>query len=97
MYGDDTQIIYADVDVNSIHLNLNHDLGNLNKWLTSNKLTLNTAKTEFMLTGSRQKLSTLSSQPELSINNLPTEKLSYLCKITWNIYWWKSTVAIAHR
>ena len=55
MYGDDTQIIYADVDVNSIHLNLNHDLGNLNKWLTSNKLTLNTAKTEFMLTGSRQK------------------------------------------
>ena len=50
MYDDDTQIIYADVDVNSIHLNLNHDLGNLNKWLTSNKLTLNTAKTEFMLT-----------------------------------------------
>ena len=97
MYGDDTQIIYADVDVNSIHLNLNHDLGNLNKWLTSNKLTLNTAKTEFMLTGSRQKLSTLSSQPELSINNLPIEKLSYLCKITWNIYWWKSTVANAHR
>ena len=83
---DDTHIIYADVDVNSIQLNLNHDLGNLNKWLTSNKLTLNTAKTEFMLTGSRQKLSTLSSQPELSINNLPIEKLSYLCKITWNIY-----------
>ena len=81
-----TQIIYADVDVNSIQLNLNHDLSNLNKWLTSNKLTLNTAKTEFMLTGSRQKLSTLSSQPELSINNLPIEKLSYLCKITWNIY-----------
>ena len=86
MYADDTQIIYADVDVNSIQLNLNNDLGNLNKWLTSNKLTLNTAKTEFMLTGSRQKLSTLSSQPELSINNLPIEKLSYLCKITWNIY-----------
>ena len=86
MYADDTQIIYADVDVNSIQLNLSNDLGNLNKWLTSNKLTLNTAKTEFMLTGSRQKLSTLSSQPELSINNLPIEKLSYLCKITWSIY-----------
>ena len=61
-------ITYADVDVNSIQLNLNHDLDNLNKWLISNKLTLNTAKTEFMLTGSRQKLSTLSSQPELSID-----------------------------
>ena len=61
-------ITYADVDVNSIQLNLNHDLGNLNNWLISNKLTLNTAKTEFMLTGSRPKLSTLSSQPELSID-----------------------------
>ena len=51
MYADDTRITYADVDVNSIQLNLNHDLGNLNKWLISNKLTLNTAKTEFMLIG----------------------------------------------
>ena len=68
MYADDTHITYADVDVNSIQLNLNHDLDNLNKWLISNKLTLNTARTEFMLTGSRQKLSTLSSNPELSID-----------------------------
>ena len=42
MYADDTHITYADVDVNSIQLNLNRDLGNLNKWLISNKLTLNT-------------------------------------------------------
>ena len=54
-------ITYADVDVNSIQLNLNHDLGKLKKWLTSNKLTLNTANTEFTLIGSRQKLSTLLS------------------------------------
>ena len=44
--------------------------------LISNKLTLNTAKTEFMLIGSRQKLSTLSSQPELSIDNVPIENVS---------------------
>ena len=31
MYADDTQIIYADVDVKSIQLNLNNDLGNLLK------------------------------------------------------------------
>ena len=65
MYADDTHITYADVDVNSIQLNLNHNLDNLNKWLISNKLTLNTAKTEFILIGSRQKLRTLSSPPEL--------------------------------
>ena len=76
MYADDTHITYADVDVNSIQLNLNHDLGNLNKWLTSNKLSLNTANTEFTLIESRQKLSTLSSKPQLSIDNVPIEKVT---------------------
>ena len=77
MYAGDTQshITYADVDVNSIQLNLNHDLDNLNKWLISNKLTLNTAKTEFMLIGSRQKLSTLLNPLELSID-VPIEHIS---------------------
>ena len=54
MYADDTHIKYAVVDVNLIQSNLNHDLDNLNKWLISNKLTLNSAKTEFMLIGSSQ-------------------------------------------
>ena len=76
MCADGTHITYADVDVNSIQLNLSHDLGNLNKWLLSNKLTLNTSKTKCMLIGSRQKLSTLSSQPELSIDNAPIEKVT---------------------
>ena len=75
-YADNTYTTYADVGVNSIQLNLNHDLGNLNKWLISNKLTLKTAKAEFMLIESRQKLSTLSSQPELSIDNVPIEKVT---------------------
>ena len=39
MYADDTHITYADVDVNSVQLNFNHDLGNLNKWPISNKRT----------------------------------------------------------
>ena len=76
MYANDTHFTYADVDVNSIQLILNHDLGNLNKWLISNKLALNTDKTQLMLTGSRQKLSTLSNQPELSIDNVPIEKVT---------------------
>ena len=66
----------AGVDVNSIQLNLNHDLDNLNKWLISNKLTLNSAKTEFMLIGSRQKLSTLSNPLKLSIDNVAIEHVS---------------------
>ena len=76
MYADDTHITYAGVDVNSIHLNLNHNLDNLNKWRISNKLTLNSAKTEFMLIGSRQKLSTLSNPLKLSIDNVAIEHFS---------------------
>ena len=49
MYADDTHSTYAGVDVNLIQSNLNHDLDNLNKWLLSNKLTLNSAKTEFII------------------------------------------------
>ena len=36
MYADDTHITYVDVDMNSIQLNFNHDLGN--KWLIPTKL-----------------------------------------------------------
>ncbi len=50
---------FSGCNLSSIKSNLNHDLSNLNKWLTSNKLTLNATKTEFMLIGFRQRLSTL--------------------------------------
>ena len=77
IYADDTHITYAGADLSSIQTNLNHDLSNLNKWLTSNKRTLNATKTEFMLIGSRQRLSTLPDTLELSINPLrPTNDLS---------------------
>ena len=52
MYADDTHQTYADI----IHSCLNEDLLNISRWLISNKLTLNMAKTEFMLIGSGQKL-----------------------------------------
>ena len=40
-----------------------------------NRLTLNVSKTEFMLIGSRQRLSTLSDTLELSIDNVPIEQV----------------------
>ena len=83
MYDDDTHITYASVDVNLIQSNLNHDLDNLNKWLISNRLTLNSAKTEFMLIGSRQKLNTLSNPLELSIDNVPIEHVSSVNRLEY--------------
>ena len=42
----------------------------------SNRLTLNATKTEFILIGSRQRLSTLSDTLELSIDNVPMKQVS---------------------
>ena len=53
IYADDIHTTYAGADLSSIQSNLNHDLSNLSKLLTSNKLTLNSTKTEFMLIGSK--------------------------------------------
>ena len=47
---------------------MNLDLSNVNTWLTANKLTLNSSKTEFMLIGSRQRLVTYDTSPKLLIS-----------------------------
>ena len=60
MYADDTHITYAGSDLHLIQSSLSHDLEKLSKWLVSNRLTLNPTKSEFMLIGSRQRLSTPS-------------------------------------
>ena len=46
---------------------VNSDLENLRKWLIANKLSLNVAKTEFMLIRSKQKIS--DSHPNVVIEN----------------------------
>ena len=71
-----SDITYAGSDLHLIQSSISHDLEKLSKWLVSNKLTLNATKTEFMLIGSRQRLSTLSDTLELSIDNVPIEKVS---------------------
>ena len=71
-----TFLIMAGSDLHFIHSTLSHDLQKLNKWLVYSRLALNATKTEFMLIGSRQRLSTLSDTLELSIGNFPIEKVS---------------------
>ena len=67
MYADDTHITFASNNIKTIEENLNEDLSKVNEWLVSNKLTLNSSKTEFLLIGSRQRLATLTS-PAITIN-----------------------------
>ena len=53
MYADDTNLTISDESVSDIEEKLNYDLENLKLWLIANKLSLNIAKTEYILVGSR--------------------------------------------
>ena len=76
MYADDTQITYASADLHLMQSTLNRDLTNIHRWRLCNKLTLNTTTTQFMLIGSREKMSRLSESFELSIDNVPIKQVS---------------------
>ena len=58
MYADDTNITFHSRDLTELEDTMNMELINLNTWLTSNKLSLNIAKTEFMVIGFCQRLAT---------------------------------------
>ena len=76
MYADDTNLTFASNNIDGINYYRNQDLANVNKWLIANKLTLNQSKTEFMLTGSRQRIATFQTVPCLQIDGVPIDKFS---------------------
>ena len=56
MFADDTHISVSATNQTDLETSVNAELNNLNCWLKANRLSLNIAKTEFMIIGSRQKL-----------------------------------------
>ena len=56
MFADDTNISIAANSVTELEQIINSELKNLHQWLLANRLSLNVAKTEFMIIGSRQRL-----------------------------------------
>jgi hypothetical protein len=95
MYADDTVIYYASNSLDDIKKCINEDLKIINNWLQSNKLSLNTDKTEFMLVGTRQRLNTIKDNVDnisININGVSIKKVNE-CKhlgviiddtLTWN-------------
>ncbi|XP_028412099.1 uncharacterized protein LOC114534825 [Dendronephthya gigantea] len=58
MFADDTNISFQSNNFDDLERVMNTELEKNKKWLNVNKLSLNIAKTEFMVIGSRQRLST---------------------------------------
>lgn len=68
MYADDTNISLSAKNAATLRQLINNELSNLNKWLQVNKLSLNISKTEYMIIGSRQRLSAMTDNQALEIS-----------------------------
>ena len=64
MCADDTSIYRTFNNINSLTDELIPAFGKICEWLKSNKLALNSLKTEFMITGTSHRLNNLDSLPE---------------------------------
>ena len=98
MYADDTSLCLQSKDLSRLNEALNEDLEHLDTWLTSNKLSLNVAKTQSMLVSTTAKRNALNvSNQNLQIKLHGTElevvnKIKYLGVQVDNSLDWKSQV-----
>jgi hypothetical protein len=77
MFADDTNISTYGTSAVEIQEHLNHDLENIHQWMLANRLTLNKEKTEYMIIGSRQKLSKIINEPEIHVGETTIKRVSY--------------------
>ena len=62
MYADDTNVSFSASDKLGLETQINTELKSINPWLKANKLSLNVAKTEFMVISLCQKLQSLNDK-----------------------------------
>ena len=80
MFADDTNLTASGDSITDLEAAVNSDLENLRKWLIANKLSLNVAKTEFILIGSKPMIKNISgSHPNIFIENEKIKQV-YECK-----------------
>ena len=75
IFADDTTITFAASTMTDLEDAVNLELRNLQRWLITNRLSLNIAKTEFMVIGSNQPIHALSN------NQIDIEKLNRLARL----------------
>ena len=61
LYADDTLLYYSSNSVKDIELCVNEDLHSICKWLDENQLTLNCAKSKFLLFGGNRRLNSFTN------------------------------------
>ena len=76
MFADDTNISFSSNTLSDLERLINFELQSLSRWLIANKLSLNIAKTEFMVIGSRQRLATFDDHELcVTVNNASVKQV----------------------
>ena len=75
MFADDMQIATSSDNINVITETFNRDLNNVANWLSANELTLNNSKTEYMIIGSKKRLSQVTADPAINVGNLEIKRV----------------------
>ena len=102
MFADDTNITSSGNCIDDVENAVNSDLKNLRKWLMANKLSLNVAKTEFQIIGTKQNLKNILGQkPNIHILDCPIKQVVQ-CKslgviLDENLSWKSNTNAICKK
>ena len=78
MFADDTSITLSAKTVADLKLAVTSELNNLTCWLRANKLSLNVAKTELMIVGSRQRLNTQCEEINISIDDKTIKRVDHI-------------------
>ena len=74
MYADDTELYSVHESLEAVERDLQQDISNLIKWITSNKLNLNISKAADMLIGSEQRV--FNKVISISADGLPLHEIS---------------------
>ena len=77
VFADDTNLTLSVKTLTELKLALAPELNNLSCWLKANKLSLNVAKTELMIIGSRQRLSAQCDDVEIRIDDQIIERVDH--------------------
>ena len=102
LFADDTNLTASGGTIDDVENAVNSDLENLRMWLNANKLSLNIAKTEFMLIGSRSLVHTVSdSNLNIMIENRPIKQVKE-CKtlgviVDQHLSWKSNTESICKK
>ena len=77
MFADDISLTAVGKTLNEAEGIANKDLKNVKVWLrlSSSKLSLNIAKTEYILIGSRSKINSMDDQPTVKIDTCPIKRV----------------------